>query len=309
MGASGSRQALPGSRLCPAGHGGVRHVGRARLVLSGCVEAADGQPGGMARFPLPAAQELGRRTLAPGVGCRSDRPQPGRTDRAGALFYWTMRFFARLRPAFRRLAERWRRRSTPACPSSRIGTSSAGVSTCPVRWPTMPTSRAPDAAMGGHDWLEFGRMRGCTMLWTEDWFGDGQAYAVVVLLREPALRRGSKGGVEFGGYVIPRTAGRPAGRDRAEDPRVIGSGGKAAEVLRLRPRSTTSPATATRRMSTVLPQMAEAHGMIGAARTCSGRGASPQRGWRSWRRAARRDVGREGRCAMPNRHRQDADQR
>jgi hypothetical protein len=34
---------------------------------------------------------------------------------------------------------------------------------------------SPDAAMMHQDWFEFGRMRGCTTLWTEDWFDDSMA--------------------------------------------------------------------------------------------------------------------------------------
>ena len=64
----------------------------------------------------------------------------------------------------------------------------------------------PDAAMGGHDWLEFGRLRGSTALWTEDWFSDAQAYQwsfYASKLRSAA----EKSGVVFGGYVVPRAAG------------------------------------------------------------------------------------------------------
>ena len=32
-----------------------------------------------------------------------------------------------------------------------------------------------DAGYGSNDWFDFGRMRGTTCLWTEDWFGDGSA--------------------------------------------------------------------------------------------------------------------------------------
>lgn len=69
----------------------------------------------------------------------------------------------------------------------------------------------PNAAMGQHDWLEFGRERGTTAIATEDWFGDDMApqwsfYA-------SRLRAASElGQVGMGALVIPRVSGqRPAG--------------------------------------------------------------------------------------------------
>ena len=69
----------------------------------------------------------------------------------------------------------------------------------------------PNAAMGQHDWLEFGRQRGTTCLATEDWFGDASApqwsfYAT--RLRSA----GELSGAGFGSLVIPRMSGqRPEG--------------------------------------------------------------------------------------------------
>jgi hypothetical protein len=69
----------------------------------------------------------------------------------------------------------------------------------------------PDAAMGQHDWLEFGRLRGSTCIATEDWFDDAAApqwsfYAT--RLRSA----GELSGVGFGALVIPRVSGqRPEG--------------------------------------------------------------------------------------------------
>ena len=36
-----------------------------------------------------------------------------------------------------------------------------------------PNKQSPDSGYGGHDWFDFGRARGTTCLWTEDWFDDG----------------------------------------------------------------------------------------------------------------------------------------
>lgn len=69
----------------------------------------------------------------------------------------------------------------------------------------------PNSAMGQHDWMEFGRLRGSTCIATEDWFGDVSApqwsfYAT-------RLRSASElSGVGFGALVIPRVSGqRPEG--------------------------------------------------------------------------------------------------
>jgi hypothetical protein len=43
---------------------------------------------------------------------------------------------------------------------------------------TTPAAVPPNPASGqlNHDWFEFARERGATMLWTEDWFGDGLSW-------------------------------------------------------------------------------------------------------------------------------------
>jgi len=65
----------------------------------------------------------------------------------------------------------------------------------------------PNAAMGQHDWMEFGRVRGTTCISTEDWFGDdaaGQWSFYAERLRSAA----ELSGVEFGALVIPRVGGQ-----------------------------------------------------------------------------------------------------
>ncbi len=121
----------------------------------------------------------------------------------------------------------------------------------------------PNAAMGGHDWLEFGRMRGCTMLWTEDWFGDGLAYQwsyYCARLRSAA----ELGGVEFGGYVIPRTAGDRTNGIVQKIVTIAGSGGKCLKYFVFGPEYN-FPGNCYSEKSRLLPKMAEAHAMIAAA--------------------------------------------
>ncbi len=63
-----------------------------------------------------------------------------------------------------------------------------------------------DTALGGMDWMEAGRQRSVTALWSEDWFTDAMAqdwsyYA-------DALRCAARGGdAQFGGYIVGRTLG------------------------------------------------------------------------------------------------------
>jgi hypothetical protein len=123
--------------------------------------------------------------------------------------------------------------------------------------------QSADAAMGGHDWLEFGRLRGGTMLWTEDWFPDSKAYQwsfYAAKLRSAA----NKGGVEFGGYVIPRTAGDRQDGIVQKVLSIVGNGGKAIKYFVFGPEYN-FPGNCYSERAAVLPQMAEAHRMIGAA--------------------------------------------
>ena len=126
-----------------------------------------------------------------------------------------------------------------------------------------PDKKNPDAAMGGHDWFEFGRLRGSSMLWTEDWFDDAQAYQwsdYCARLRCAA----ELGGVEFGGYIVPVSAGgRPDGILQ-KILTLIGSGGKAIEYFTFGPEYN-FPGNCYSENAKVLPKMAEAHRMIAAA--------------------------------------------
>lgn len=120
-----------------------------------------------------------------------------------------------------------------------------------------------DAGMGALDWMEFGRLRGATMLWSEDWFGDEYAYAWsqrCARLRSAAAR----GGLAFGGYIVPRTAGsRPDGIVQ-KILAVAGSGAKAIDYFTFGPEYN-FPGNCYSFNARVLPAMARAHGMIARA--------------------------------------------
>jgi hypothetical protein len=180
------------------------------------------------------------------------------------LFYWTMRFLAH--DSARHFAACTRALEAEFYPGLPIFTNwnfFSGRLYVPGPVANNADKQSPDAAMGGHDWLEFGRLRGGTMLWTEDWFADSKAYQwsfYCAKLRSAA----TKGGVQFGGYVIPRTAGdRPDGIVQ-KVLSIVGSGGKAIKYFVFGPEYN-FPGNCYSERAAVLPQMAEAHRLIGAA--------------------------------------------
>lgn len=180
------------------------------------------------------------------------------------LFYWTMRFFAH--DSARHFAACTRALEAEFQPGVPIFTNwnfFSGRFYVPGPVANNAAKKDPDAAMGGHDWLEFGRLRGGTMLWTEDWFGDDRAYQwsfYCAKLRSAA----AKGGVEFGGYVIPRTAGDRKDGIVQKVLSIVGSGGKAIKYFVFGPEYN-FPGNCYSERASLLPKMAEAHRMIGAA--------------------------------------------
>ena len=112
------------------------------------------------------------------------------------------------------------------------------------------------------------------MLWTEDWFSDAQAYQwsfYCSKLRSAATR----GGIEFGGYVIPRTAGdRPDGIVQ-KVLSVVGHGGKAVKYFVFGPEYA-FPSNCYSENSGVIRKMAEAHAMIAAAESVLWPGRMPR---------------------------------
>jgi len=192
------------------------------------------------------------------------------------LFYWTMRFFAH--DSARHFAVCTRALEAEFYPGLPIFTNwnfFSGRLYVPGPVANNADKQSADAAMGGHDWLEFGRLRGGTMLWTEDWFADSKAYQwsfYCAKLRSAA----SKGGVEFGGYVIPRTAGDRQDGIVQKVLSVVGSGGKAIKYFVFGPEYN-FPGNCYSERAAVLPQLAEAHRMIGAAEDVLWPGKPPRR--------------------------------
>jgi len=201
---------------------------------------------------------IGRSTV---MDAADGTPAPLATRR---LFYWTMRFFPW--DSSRYFAQCTRALEEAFWPNMPIFSNSNFFSNrlyVPGPVANNTAKQSLDAAMGGPDWLEFGRMRGSTMLWTQDWFGDDMApqwsfYSAK--LRCAA----DKGGVGFGGYVIPRTAGQRRDGIIQKILAIIGNGGKGIEYFVFGPEYN-FPLNCYSENAKVLPQMAEAHRMIGAA--------------------------------------------
>jgi len=123
------------------------------------------------------------------------------------LFYWSMRFFPSVSSRyFARVARALEQAFYPGMPVTVNWNFFAGRFYVPGPVANNPDKQNPDAAMGGHDWFEFGRVRGSTALWTEDWFDDSQAYQWSFYGAKLASAA-RKSGVRFGGYIVPRTAG------------------------------------------------------------------------------------------------------
>lgn len=134
---------------------------------------------------------------------------------------------------------------------------------------------SPDAAMGGHDWFEFARMHGSTMLWTEDWFGDNQAYqwSYYAAKLGPAARRADS---RWGAYVIPRASGQTEFGLMQKVLSVIGNGGKAVEYFTFGPEYNFPGNCYSTRADVLLPKLAQVHRMIAKAEDVLWPGQKPQ---------------------------------
>ncbi len=203
------------------------------------------------------------------------------TPASRRLFYWTMRFFAW--DSARHFAVSTRALEKAFWPGMPILTNwnfFSGRFYVPGPVANNADKQSADAAMGGHDWFEFGRLRGGTMLWTEDWFGDGTApqwsfYCSKLRCAARPEPAEGRGGVAFGGYVIPRTAGDRADGILQKILCVVGSGGKAIKYFVFGPEYN-FPGNCYSENVRVLPKMAEAHAMIGAAEDLLWPGKRPQ---------------------------------
>jgi hypothetical protein len=99
-----------------------------------------------------------------------------------------------------------------------------------------PVGNNPDhggnAAMGQHDWLEYGRARGGTAISTEDWFGDWAAsnWSFHAARLRSAAELSGDPQVGIAGLVIPRESGAPAGMAK-KILALVGNGAKTVEFF------------------------------------------------------------------------------
>jgi hypothetical protein len=203
----------------------------------------------------------------------------GRTEArdlpARRLFYWTARFFtwdsAR---HFARCTQALEKAFRPNVPLLTNWNFFSGRFYVPGPVANNPDKATPDAAMGGHDWFEFGKLRGSTMLWTEDWFPDSLAYQwsyYAAKLRSAA----SKSGVPFGGYIVPRAAGDREDGLLQKVLCLVGSGGKAVQYYVFGPEYN-FPGNCYSERTRLLPKIAEANRMIGRAEDLLWAGRRPR---------------------------------
>jgi Beta-galactosidase trimerisation domain len=180
------------------------------------------------------------------------------------LFYWTMRFFAwDSSRHFARCTQALEATFYPNVPVLTNWNFFSGRSYVPGPVAHNPDKMSPDAAMGAHDWLEFGKLRGCTMLWTEDWFPDSKAYQwsfYCTKLRCAA----AKSGAQFGGYIVPRAAGDREDGILQKALCLAGSGGKAILYYVFGPEYN-FPGNCYSERAPLLRKIAEANRLIGRA--------------------------------------------
>jgi hypothetical protein len=180
------------------------------------------------------------------------------------LFYWTQRFFTwDSANYFAECTRELEKAFYPGIPVYTNWNNFAGRMYVPGPIANNQDKQSTDAAIGGHDWLEFGRLRGSTALWTEDWFADAQAYQwsfYAAKLRSAA----EKGGVSFGGYVIPRASGDREDGLLQKILTLIGSGGKAVDTFVFGPEYE-FPGNCYSENPQILRKLAHAYTLVGAS--------------------------------------------
>lgn len=136
-----------------------------------------------------------------------------------------------------------------------------------------PDAASPDAAMETPDWFVSGRMHATDFLWTEDWFGNNRAYQwsyYAAKMRSIAYRNG----LDFGGYVIGRAAGKPMDGLLQKILTLVGSGAKGVFYYNFGPEYT-FPGNCYSNVPGVVVQLARADRMIARAENLLWPGREP----------------------------------
>ncbi|HEU4534607.1 MAG TPA: beta-galactosidase trimerization domain-containing protein, partial [Polyangiaceae bacterium] len=197
----------------------------------GALDEAAQSPAGLERF----RDFLRAKGLSPGelgAARRADLKPLGRSGVRDAatrkLHYWTTRFFSL--DSSRHFAHATKAVEGALRPGLPVFTNwnfFAGRLFTAGGVGKNPGAKHPDAAMAGHDWFDFARQRGGTMLWTEGWFGDDFAYYWPFYAGKLASAA-ARGGLATGGYLIPRALGKRAGEGFEQQAlALVGSGAKA----------------------------------------------------------------------------------
>lgn len=191
------------------------------------------------------------------------------------LFYWTARFFSW--DSARHFANSVRALEGAFYPGVPVFTNwnfFSGRFWVPGPVAKNDAPQDPDAAMGGHDWFEFARMRGGTMLWTEDWFLDNLSFqwSFYAAKLRPAAE---ESGLQFGGYVVLRTAGALSYGVEQKVLSILGHGGKAVKYYTFGPEYN-FPGNCYSEQTALLRQVAETHRLIGAAEPLLWPGRKPR---------------------------------
>jgi hypothetical protein len=117
------------------------------------------------------------------------------------------------------------------------------------RWylpaPNRAVGKNPDqgqnAAMGMMDWMDVGRKRGVTALWSEDWFRDidAQRWSYYADALRSAAREGDDANYrgEFGGYIVGKRLGDHPSGGKYKALALVGHGAKAIEWYSFGPES------------------------------------------------------------------------
>lgn len=143
---------------------------------------------------------------------------------ARRLRYWTVRHVA------------WDSSRFLASATRALEAASPGVGTY-VNWNNFGGHMFYPYSSGGgwlnNDWFEHARLRGGSLLWTEDWLDDGMSFywSYYAALMGGACRLAAPAGgtPAFGGYIVPRRSG--AAIDGALQRRVVALIGNGAKAL------------------------------------------------------------------------------
>ncbi|HEX5412399.1 MAG TPA: hypothetical protein VFZ27_11145 [Terriglobia bacterium] len=191
------------------------------------------------------------------------------------LFYWTCRFFPWYAAEhMREGTDQLHRAFSPELKTFSNWNNFAGQYYFEGFAAKNPTPHGPDSAMAAPDWAESGRLKATDVLWTEDWLGNNRAWQwsfYASRLRSIAY----KNGLEFGGYVVGRTAGKPMDGFVQKVLTLVGSGAKTIFYYEFGPEYS-FPGNSYSEIPGVAAQFAHADKMIAAAEDVLWPGREPQ---------------------------------